>query len=379
MSGLGLYIHIPYCLHKCGYCDFNSHPVNSGEMDAYSRAVMRELAHYGGGAAAGREIATIFLGGGTPTTLPVSSLEKILESCRQNFSVRADAEVTLEANPATIPRQDLTRLRTAGYNRISIGAQSFNPRELKFLERVHGVEEIHATVRRARQGGFDNLSLDLMFALPGQSAEDWGYSLDRVLAENPEHISTYNLTLEPGTAFYKRAAQDQWHMPAEDHQLTLYKQSIRTLKAAGYRHYEISNFARPGRESRHNLNYWENGEYLGIGAGASSFLAGRRFKNYAPPSRYIREVQSRGDAVESNEHPGKAQAMGETMMLGLRLLKGVDLKQFENRFQVSFSKTYGPAVAALLQKKLIALKNNRISLSQKGLYLADSVILEFIA
>ena len=379
MFGLGLYIHIPYCLHKCGYCDFNSHPVNAGEMDAYVRAVKRELAHYGKAAADGRQIATLFLGGGTPTTLPVSSLEKILESCRQNFSIRADAEITLEANPATIPRQNLARLRAAGYNRISIGAQSFNARELKLLERVHGVAEIHATVQRARQAGFDNLSLDLMFALPGQSAADWGHSLDRVLAENPEHISTYNLTIEPATAFYKHAAQGTLHMPAEDHQLTLYKQSIRTLKAAGYRHYEISNFARPGRESQHNLNYWENGEYLGIGAGASSFLNGRRFKNYAPPSRYIREVETRGAAVEFNEHPEKNQAMGETMMLGLRLLQGVDLKQFENRFQVSFSKTYAPAIADLLQKKLISLKNDRIALSQKGLYLADSVILEFIA
>jgi len=336
------------------------------------------MTHYGK-EVADREITTIFLGGGTPTTLPVSSLEKILESCRRNFSVRADAEITVEANPATIPRQDLKRLRSTGYNRISIGVQSFNPRELKLLERVHSVEEVHTTVSRARSAGFDNLSLDLMFALPGQSAADWEYSLSQALAEKPEHISAYNLTIEPETAFYKQHYNGTLKMPPDDHQLTLYKQAIKTLKSAGYRHYEISNFARPGMESRHNLNYWENGEYLGLGAGASSFLNGNRFKNHRPPSRYISETERRGTAVEFNECPERGQAMGETMMLGLRLLKGVNLPQFEKRFDVSFSKTYGQEVSSLLQKKLISMKNNRIALSRKGLYLADSVILEFIA
>lgn len=378
MNRLGLYFHIPYCLHKCGYCDFNSHPINYGEIDGYLRALLRETEHRAQ-AAAGRKVTTIFLGGGTPTTLPVASLQKILEKCHQCFAIGSDAEITLETNPATIHRDELKSLRRAGFNRISIGAQSFIQRELSLLERVHGVEEIQHTVDRARQAGFDNLSLDLMFALPGQTAADWEYSLAQALANTPEHISTYNLTIEPGTTFHKQYSRGELKMPAEDDQLNLYKMSIKTLKAAGYRHYEISNFAKPGKECRHNLNYWENGEYLGLGAGASSFFNGARFKNCLSPSRYIREAESRGNAVEFSERLEPEKAMGETMMLGLRMLKGISLKQFEKRFHIPFSKVYASVIPSLLQQKLISMKNDRVSLSRKGLYVADSVILEFIA
>lgn len=379
MNCLGLYIHIPYCLHKCGYCDFNSHNINAEEMGVYVTALLKELDHYAKGPARDREIATIFLGGGTPTTLPAELLDAILKACRTRFKLPEDLEITLEANPATVSLDLLQAIKDSGYNRISIGVQSFHEDQLKLLERVHSVEEIHLTVATARQAGFDNLSLDLMFALPGQTLEQWESNLAQALAKHPEHLSTYNLTIEPGTAFHKLQAQGKLTMPPEDFQLELYQQTIRTLTAAGYQHYEISNFCKPGRESRHNLIYWNNGETLGLGAGASSYLNGTRFKNCNLPSRYIREIQDKGAAVEFAEKLEPQKAMGETLMLSLRLLEGMAIDRFEERFQTSFDKVYGNVVDSLLEKDLITVDRNRLALSPKGLFLADSVILEFIA
>lgn len=371
-----LYIHIPYCLHKCGYCDFNSVKVDSEEMEPYQDALFREMEHYAGTDT--QTISTIFLGGGTPTTLPASFLEQILEKCHKLFKVSPNCEITIEANPATIRAGYLKKLRAAGYNRISIGVQSFHEHELKQLDRVHSVKEVYLTVDRAREAGFGNLSLDLMFALPGQTVADWEDNLGKAIALHPDHISTYNLTIESGTAFYKSQSRGKLIMPPDDFQLLLYKKTIKILKAAGYRHYEISNFCKPGNESRHNLNYWENGEYLGLGAGASSFLNGVRFKNWDMPSKYIQQTLKTGSAVESSERPASPTVMGETLMLGLRLLRGINIRQFENRFKTSFAQTYGKSIASLLKHKLIVMNRNRISLSRRGLFLADSVILEFI-
>ncbi|NIQ03109.1 MAG: radical SAM family heme chaperone HemW, partial [Nitrospinaceae bacterium] len=269
MNPIGLYLHIPYCLHKCGYCDFNSHNINEGEMASYVRALLREIAHYSK-AAGNREVHTIFFGGGTPTTLPFADLARILEACRTYYHVPPDAEITCEANPATIPQADLSLLRSAGFNRLSVGVQSFDADELRLLERVHSVDEVDLTVERARQAGFDNLSLDLMFGLPGQTAEQWQDNLEQALGLCPEHISAYNLTIEPGTTFHKQQAQGRLIMPPDDCQRELFETTIDTLTGAGYGHYEISNYAKPGRQCRHNLNYWTGGEFIGLGAGASS-------------------------------------------------------------------------------------------------------------
>ena len=209
MDPIGLYLHIPYCLHKCGYCDFNSHNINEAEMGSYVRALLMEMEQAAKNAK-DRRINTIFFGGGTPTTLPFADLAHILESCRKEFQVDPEAEITCEANPATIPQTDLTQLREAGFNRLSIGVQSFDPDELKRLERVHSVDEIYLTVERARQAGFDNLSLDLMFGLPGPDSQIVGGShLQKAVALEPEHLSAYNLTIEPDTAFYKQQSQGQ--------------------------------------------------------------------------------------------------------------------------------------------------------------------------
>ena len=375
---LGLYLHIPYCLHKCGYCDFNSHPENQVESVHYVEALLKELKFYST-TLKSYNVPTVFMGGGTPTILPPSQLKKILDTVRQSFNLTPDCEITIEANPATIKLETLQEIHAAGYNRISIGVQSFDEKELQLLERVHNEEEIHSTVHRARSANFENLSMDLMFALPDQSTEKWQSHLKQATAKNPDHLSTYNLTIEPATAFFKLHEKGKLCLPHEDIQLEMYETTIQVLEDAGYSQYEISNFSKPGMESQHNINYWNNGEYLGVGAGASSYLNGERSKNINLPSIYIRKIETKASAVDTRERLEPLQAMGETLMLGLRLLKGVSIDVFENRFQVSFQKVYGKVVESLLNQELITLNENRIALSRKGLFLADSVILKFMA
>jgi oxygen-independent coproporphyrinogen III oxidase len=373
-----IYIHIPYCLHKCGYCDFNSHPENREESAIYVSALLSEIEHYAP-QLADQTVPSVFFGGGTPTILPPASLDKILNHVKRYYNLSQDCEITLEANPATIKQETLDQIHTSGFNRISIGVQSFDLDELKLLERVHNEEEIHTTVERARLAGFNNLSLDLMSGLPGQAPEKWQSHLQKALDKNPDHISAYGLTIEPATSFYKLQERGLLTLPPEETQLEMFISTIETLQSAGYEQYEISNFARPGFECRHNLNYWDNGEYLGLGAGASSYLKGERFKNINLPSLYIREVQAKGSAVESTEKLELLHAMGETIMLGLRVLKGIPIEEFESRFKISFKKVYGKVINPLLSDGLITLNQNRMALSRKGLFLADSVILKFLA
>ena len=377
MNSIGLYLHIPYCLHKCGYCDFNSHNINEAEMETYVRALLDEM-EQAAKDARNYQVSTIFFGGGTPTTLPFADLARILNACHQHFQVDPQAEITCEANPATIPQTDLAQLRVAGFNRLSIGVQSFDPDELKRLERVHSVDEVYLTVERARKAGFDNLSLDLMYALPGQTVERWRDNLQKAIDLEPNHISAYNLTIEPDTVFYKQQSQGLLTMPPDDFQRELFEITIDTLTGAGYEHYEISNYAKPGKQSRHNLNYWVNGEYIGLGAGASSFFNGNRTKNTNLPSRYITQINKSKTAVESLETPDKRQHMGEAVMLGLRLMEGLNLATFEQQFGISFHDAFGDTIEKLIGMGLLEIIGGRAALTREGLFLADSVIIEFI-
>ena len=373
-----LYLHIPYCLHKCGYCDFNSHPENREESELYVSALLSEITHYTP-RLQDQRISSVFFGGGTPTLLPPASLDKILGTVIANFDLTPNCEITIEANPATVVEETMEQIRASGFNRISIGVQSFDPHELELLGRVHNEEEINMTLDLARLAGFDNLSCDLMSGLPGQSPEKWKSHLLKALGKKPDHISAYGLTIEPATSFFKLQERGLLTLPPEETQLEMFQITIETMRSAGYEQYEISNFSRPGFECRHNLNYWDNGEYLGLGAGASSYLNGERFKNVNLPSQYIRRVQSQGSAVESTEKLDLIHAMGETIMLGLRRLKGIQIKDFENRFQVSFTNVYGKVIDPLLCEGLITYNQNQMALSRKGLFLADSVILKFLA
>ncbi len=378
MNPLGLYIHIPYCLHKCGYCDFNSHPINEKEVGSYVNALLLEMDHYAKTVGQDYLVTSIFFGGGTPSTLPSSSLNSILNRCIENFPVDSKAEITIEVNPATGETCYFPELREKGFNRVSIGVQSFNAEELQRLDRIHSPDEVYSTVDNVKKAGFDNFSLDLMFALPGQTSNTWKDNLSQALSLNPDHLSAYNLTIEPETAFYKLQSMGKLELPPDDFQLELFQYTITELKSAGFEHYEISNFAKPGKACRHNLNYWNNGEYLGLGAGSSSYKQLVRYKNLKLPSKYIRCLEEGQLPVESREQLQGREAMGEAMMVGLRLMRGVKIDAFESRFQTSFYDTYRSELDTLLQKDLITLEKNTCALTSKGLYLADSVILEFM-
>lgn len=346
-------------------------------MESYVQALLSEMRHYVK-MLENRQVSTIFFGGGTPTTLPFADLARILVACRRHFQVEPEAEITCEANPATIPQADLTQLREAGFNRLSIGVQSFNPNELKRLERVHNIDEVYLTAERARKAGFDNLSLDLMFALPNQTMKRWRDNLQKAIDLQPDHISAYNLTIEQDTVFHKQQSQGQLKMPPDDFQRELFEIAINTLTGAGYEHYEISNYAQPGKRCRHNLNYWVNGEYIGLGAGAFSFFNGKRYKNINLPARYIAKINETKTAVESRETSDRNQRMGEAVMLGLRLKEGLNLETFERQFEIPFQEAFGETVENLKKMELLEISNGQISLTWKGLFLADSVIVEFI-
>ncbi len=378
MEPIGLYLHIPFCLHKCGYCDFNSHPLEGQDLRAYVQALLGELRARSRALPCRPPVASVFFGGGTPTTLPSGDLGELLRACRESFDLLPDCEITCEANPATLAPEYLCELREAGFNRLSLGVQSFDPEELRLLERVHSVEEVLRTVDQARRAGFDNLSLDLMFALPGHTRGNWARQLEQALALAPEHLSCYNLTIEPRTAFFRLHRQGRLRLPDEDRQLALYQDTRRRLEAAGYAQYEISNYARSGYECRHNLLYWMNGDYLGFGAGAVSYRQGVRSQNLKSPEAYCRSVQDGGEARAFAEQLNPRAAMGETLMLGLRLREGVNLKRFEQRFQVSFQGVFGPVLERLLEQNLITLEGGRLALSERGWVLADSVIVEFL-
>ncbi len=347
-------------------------------MPDYVSALLKEMEVASQKLKPDSEIQTIFLGGGTPTTLPTELLEKILTQTKQLFPLAPDCEITFEANPASATLEQLQCLRHIGYNRISIGVQSFQTNELVTLDRIHSPDEATTAINWAKQAGFDNLSIDLMFALTDQSPASWDDTLRQALELSPNHISTYNLMIEPGTAFFGLQKRGKLILPEDEQQLRYFQESIRQLTQAGYQHYEISNFAKPGMECRHNKIYWNNGNTFGFGAGAARYLNGRRSKNVDLPSEYIRQIMHNGDATESSERLQLGEAMGETLMLGLRMLEGVNIPQFEERFKISFRSHYEKTLKKLTQENLIHLTNERLALTMSGLYLADSVILEFM-
>ncbi len=378
MSPLSLYIHIPYCERKCGYCDFNSHAIKGEQPEDYSPAILNEIKYTARDISPDQEIATIFFGGGTPTSLPAEDLGNILDGCFRFFNVAANAEITLEANPGTITPGYFEQVRYAGFNRVSIGAQSFIPRELELLERIHGPEAIGKTVEQAKEEGFTNISVDLMFALPNQTLDDWDYSLKQAIQLNPNHISAYNLTFEPKTAFYSYLESGKLTSLDDDQQLNLFKHTLKSMEEANYIQYEISNFAKSGKECKHNINYWHNGNYIGLGAGASSFWNGIRRKNIDSPNKYIDQVLKTGQAIDFKETPNQNTSIGETMMLGLRLSDGINLKSFENRYGISLWDQFPNQLKRLKSEDLIEIDESYIRLSKKGFFLADSVILEFM-
>lgn len=341
---------------------------------AYINALVKEISS----ARPDRPISSVYFGGGTPTILRTGQLTTILDAIRTRFAVETDAEITLEANPGTLDPEKLQALRRAGFNRISLGVQSFEDEFLHTMGRIHTAQQALDAYTWVREAGFDNIGIDLIYALPGQSRMDWQRALDRAVLLGPEHISLYELSIEAGTVYAERLALGSITLPSEDDQLEMYEAAIRTLSAAGYERYEVSNFARPGFRSRHNQVYWRNESYYGFGAGAVRYLDGHRCTLVKTVPDYIKRIEQGHDTAESCEELTGRALMGETIMLALRTIDGIDLGAFEQRFGVSLLSTYEGILRELKDEGMVELTDTHLKLTYAGMLLADRIAQEFL-
>ncbi len=372
---LGLYLHIPFCSSICNYCNFNRGLFEPGLKDRYLAALEREIREAGG---AGAPADTIFFGGGTPSLLAPGEIARLVAACRASFAVAADAEITLETNPETSTTERMDGFHAAGVTRVSFGVQSFREAELKRLGRVHSVERARAAVGEARAAGFANISLDLMMWLPQQSAADWRDSVEALIALGPEHASLYLLELYPNAPLKDEMARAGWSLAPDDDAAEMYLWSMARLEAAGYRQYEISNVARPGFASRHNLKYWSDEEWLGFGCGAHSTHGGARWKNVASTEDYIRRMMA-GEPVAQERRALTANVRGEdALFTGLRLTDGLDLARFAAVYDIDVWRRYGAALQPFVDAGLLCREPDRLWLTREGMLLANEVMAVFV-
>jgi oxygen-independent coproporphyrinogen-3 oxidase len=375
---LGLYLHFPFCISKCPYCDFNSYQLKEdNQISSYVSALYQEINAYSQKLNKSN-ITTIYLGGGTPTILSGVQIYNILEFCKDKFNIDKNAEITIEANPGTLDGEKLKLLIESGINRLSLGAQSFNNLLLDKLGRIHNTQDIIDSYSFAREIGFSNINIDIMFALPEQTTEDLQVTLKKAVSLKPDHLSLYNLTIKPGTEYYENYKRGKLKLPTEDEEYDMYNWAINFLEESGFEHYEIANFARPYKRSMHNLIYWQNKPYLGIGAGAYSFIKGYRYMNYENPARYIKEIISGKLPVDNGEKLSLRKRMIETIILGLRTKDGVGYKKFKTRFGVNLNDIFSKQVKKLVNLGLLQKDNYRIKLTKKGVFLANTVFREFV-
>jgi oxygen-independent coproporphyrinogen III oxidase len=363
----GVYVHIPYCISRCPYCDFNTYVGIEDTAAEYVDALLREAEGWAS-RAGDREAGSVFIGGGTPSLLDPSLARRLLDGIRASFRVASWAEITMEANPETVDVDRLRAFRDAGVDRVSFGAQSFAPHVLVTLGRAHGAERTKEAVAQARAAGFDNLNLDLIYGTPGETPDDWRRSLDEAIALEPEHLSAYSLTIEEGTAFGAAVASGTMPAPDEDDQASKYETALDVLADAGYEHYEVSNWARPGRASRHNLIYWTQGSYAGLGAGAHGYLDGVRSWNEKLPRTYIDRAS---DPVAGSERLEPAASADEWLVLRLRLVAGIDLAEAE----AITGRGLHEAAARLESAGLVRLHGSRMESTRRGLLLASEIAL----
>lgn len=429
MKSISIYIHIPFCVKKCQYCDFLSAPADSRAQEVYLRALKQEIREQ---AARYREyeVQTVFIGGGTPTAVPCEKLCEVLKTVITCYRVNSQAEISMEANPGTVTKEALLSYREAGINRLSIGLQSADDGELKLLGRIHTYRDFLQTYRWAQEAGFTNINLDIMSALPGQSVENYKKTLETVLSLRPQHISAYSLIVEEGTPFYEKYGQEseklqatgekQPDLPSEEEEREMYALTEKLLVAAGYHRYEISNYALPGRECRHNRVYWKRGNYVGFGLGAASMVENVRFENTRKMQEYLAEYAgvpdaepvsadvAQGDAqalsneqelslseyahsekeqslfesehtFSKNVHPLSPQEqMEETMFLGLRLTEGVSKAEFQRQFGVSMEQIYGKVIQENIAQSLLADDAGYVCLTREGMDLSNYVMAQFL-
>lgn len=409
MKELELYLHIPFCERKCAYCDFLSAPADLPVRISYIKKLQEEIAYYG--AQYGEyQVSSIFFGGGTPTILEGYQLAAILETVKEHFNITTDAEITVECNPGTLTAGKAEKLVKAGFNRLSMGLQSADDRELQLLGRIHNFAQFLESYDLARKAGFRNINVDLMSALPGQTLKSWQDTLQKVTALRPEHISAYSLIIEEGTPFYERFAEDErireegGHprlLPEEDVERQMYELTETFLQIKGYERYEISNYAKPGYECRHNCGYWTRKDYLGLGLGASSLVEHQRFQNTSDLKTYLEQEYSPqcegqhehiAETIQLQEETGLTQTghhihietldkkseMEEFMFLGLRLMAGISRQQFEKKFQVTLNSVYGEVLRKLKGEQLIEEVAGYVRLTEHGIDVSNYVLAEFL-
>ncbi len=371
---LGLYLHIPFCSSICNYCNFNRGLFDQPLKDRYVQALTREVRD----AADGAEADTIYFGGGTPSLLEPVEVAALIEACRASFRIAADAEITLETNPETVTTDRLERFRAAGVNRISFGVQSFRDEELQRLGRLHSAERARSAMTEARRAGFRNVSLDLMMWLPQQSGADWRESVEQLIDRAPEHASLYLLELYPNAPLKEEMARSGWSLAPDDDAADMYLWSMERLEQVGYQQYEVSNVARPGRESRHNLKYWQDGEWLGFGCGAHSTRHGVRWKNVSSTTDYIDKVSS-GAPLAAERRPLETEdQLEEALFMGLRLTSGVDLLHIGRRYGVDVWARFGTELQPYLDADLVRREGSRLWLTREGMLVSNEIMAVFV-
>lgn len=371
---IGIYIHIPFCIRKCHYCSFNSVEYKQDSIEPYINALLKEIENRSSDVKQ-YQAKSIYIGGGTPTILKGSYLKMILDCCRRHFNMQDNIEITLEANPKTVDKNKLIELKSAGFNRISIGIQSFNNDELKILGRQHNSDDAISAFNAARDADFNNIGIDLIYGIPYQKMEDWEDTLVKAIKLDPEHISIYSLSIEKGTLFDKYVTEDKIFLLSDDEAADMYNTAYSRLKEAGFIPYEISNFSKPGYFSRHNHIYWHNGEYIGFGAGAYSYLNKKRSWNISDISKYI---ETKGDAIEGQETLKTGQILAETIMVRLRTIDGIDIDRLNSMFKIDFLRQYKEKISKLMDAGLIEIVDNHLNLTKKGILLMNEVAVEFV-
>ncbi len=376
-----LYIHIPFCREKCGYCAFTSRKPRNNELDGYHNLLIKELCLVQAGGTTVRPLDSIYFGGGTPSLLNPQQVAQIIEKTATSFFLSPDVEITLEANPGTVDEDRLRAFRSAGVNRLSLGIQTFDNTLLHCLGRVHDADQARRAFRDARRAGFDNVGIDLIHALPGQTHSQWQSDLQEALQLSPEHISVYGLSVEEGTPFSLRYPEDSPEIPDEDRSAEMFETADRLLPTAGYEHYEIANYARDGFSSRHNSGYWRRDGYLGLGVAAHSFLRdghGLRFSNHYTLEDYGSVLAAERLPRQDHHLLTQEDAMAEFMFLGLRLSDGISPENFEREFGTSLQAAYGCVVDELLRIDLLLLEKGRLRLTRRGLLLSNQVFARFL-
>lgn len=369
---LELYVHIPFCVRKCQYCDFLSGPSDEETKDRYIEALLKEIraAEH----TEDYEIVSVFIGGGTPSALKAEAIASIMRTLQEQFFFCEDAEVTIEANPGTVDLEKLTIYRNVGINRLSLGLQSTDAEELKLLGRIHSYEEFLKSYEWAREAGFSNINIDLMFAIPGQTGEAWRQHLYQVAELNPEHISAYSLIIEEGTPF----AEQNLDLPDEDTEYQMYEDTAEILERYGYRQYEISNYAKQGYMCRHNAGYWQRLEYLGFGLGASSLYGGMRFSNTHQMQEYLKESRNPDQIRKDVTVLSRNEQIEEFMFLGLRMTEGISEKKFEENFDVRLMDIYGDILQKYEETGFMEHIETKWRLTRKGIHVSNHILADFL-